>query len=72
MGSYPLLVGLKFGLVLVLMGLPAVGFGATIPALLQRHRDVARESGQLLFCSSMANAVGFVLMAFVTSALVWV
>ena len=35
------------------------------PALLKVHRDVARESGKLLFVSSMANVLGFVLMAFV-------
>lgn len=63
--SYPLLVSLKLSLVLLVMGLPAVGFGATVPALLRTHRDVARESGQLLFVSSLANVVGFVLMAFV-------
>ncbi len=43
----------------------ALGFGATIPALLRRHEDVARESGQLLFYSSVANAGGFFVMAFV-------
>ncbi len=63
--SYPSLVALKFGLVFMMMGLPAIGFGATIPTLLRVHRDVARESGQLLFVSSMGNVVGFVLMAFV-------
>ncbi len=63
--SYPALVALKFGLVSVMMGLPAIGFGATIPTLLREHRDVARESGQLLFVSSMGNVAGFVLMAFV-------
>ena len=63
--SYPLLVGLKYSLVFVLMSLPAIGFGATIPALLRIYQDVARESGQLLFCSSIANVLGFLLMAFV-------
>ena len=63
--SYPLHVFLKLALVVVPMGLPAIGFGATIPALLHEYRDVARESGQLLFVSSMANVVGFLLMAFV-------
>jgi len=63
--SYPLLVLLKFGLVTALMGLPAIGFGAMIPALLKAHRDVARESGKLLFVSSIGNVFGFVLMAFV-------
>jgi len=64
-GNYPLLVAVKFGVVFVLMGLPAIGFGATIPTLLRAYRDVARESGQLLFFSSVANALGFLLMAFV-------
>lgn len=63
--SYYLLVALKLGLVVVLMGIPAVGFGATIPALLHTHKHVARESGQLLFVSCLANALGFLLMAFV-------
>jgi predicted membrane-bound spermidine synthase len=63
--TYPLLVLLKFGLVALLMGVPAIGFGATIPALLRTHQDVARESGQLLFLSSLGNAAGFALMAFV-------
>jgi predicted membrane-bound spermidine synthase/tetratricopeptide (TPR) repeat protein len=59
------LVGLKLALVLAMMLLPAVGFGATIPALLRVHRDVAWESGRLLFVSSMGNVAGFLLMAFV-------
>ncbi|TFH50982.1 MAG: spermine synthase, partial [Lysobacterales bacterium] len=60
--SYPLVVALKFVVVFVLMGAPAIGFGAMIPSLLRNHRHIARESGQLLFISSMANAVGFLLM----------
>ncbi len=63
--SYATLVALKFLLVSLLMLLPAIGFGATIPALLPAHRQIARESGQLLFVSSMGNVLGFVLMAFV-------
>ncbi len=63
--SYPMLVFTKLILVMTLTFVPAVGFGATIPALLKTHRDVARESGQLLFVSSMGNVVGFLLMAFV-------
>ncbi|MFT5116907.1 MAG: spermidine synthase [Kiritimatiellia bacterium] len=62
---YVLHVLLKFGLVAVLMGLPAIGFGATIPALLRSYHDIARESGQLLFWSATANALGFCLMAFI-------
>lgn len=63
--SYALLVLMKFGLVFALLGPAAAGFGATIPALLGAYRDVARESGQLLFVSSMGNVAGFLLMAFV-------
>lgn len=62
--AYPTLVLLKFGLVFALTGPAAVGFGATIPALLRTSEHVARESGELLFVSSMANAAGFLLMAF--------
>ena len=62
--SYPLVVSLKFVLLFVLMGAPTIGFGAMIPALLKRYRHIARESGQLLFISSMANVAGFLLMGF--------
>ena len=63
--SYAATVLLKFVSVLALMGLPSLTFGATIPALLTSHQHVARESGHLLFVSSLANALGFLLMAFV-------
>lgn len=55
---------LKLALIVGSMAVPAVTFGATIPALLQEQKNVARESGHLLFISSIANALGFVLMAF--------
>ena len=60
--SYFVSVAFKLLAVGILMGLPAVSFGATIPALLTSQRDVARDSGRLLFISSVANAAGFVLM----------
>lgn len=63
-GSYVGLVLLKWVFLLLLMGLPALCFGATIPALLTKHGDVSRESGQLLFIASLANAAGFLLMVF--------
>ena len=56
---------LKLGLLAALAGLPAISFGATIPALITRQDNIARESGQLLFISSIANAAGFLLMLFV-------
>ena len=59
---YWLLVGLKLSLLAVLMLGPALAFGAAIPALITRQRDVARESGLLLFASSMGNVGGFLVM----------
>ncbi len=63
--SYLTAVLLKWLCLALLMGLPAIAFGATIPALLHnREQDVSRQSGQLLFVSSMANVAGFLLMVF--------
>jgi len=56
---------LKGGILALLMGIPAVTFGATIPALLNSRREVARESGHLLYICSLANVAGFLLMALV-------
>lgn len=63
--SHASLVAFKFGLLLSLMAIPAATFGATIPALLQRNGDVAKDSGRLLFVSAWANGAGFLLMVFV-------
>jgi len=63
---YATAVLLKWLCLLLLMGLPALAFGATVPALLgARGGDVSRQSGHLLFVASMANVAGFLLMAFV-------
>lgn len=59
------IVLLKGGVLALLMGLPAVTFGATIPALLNARNEVAKESGHLLFMGSLANVAGFLLMALV-------
>ena len=56
---------LKGAVLVCLMGIPAVTFGATIPALLSTRNEVARESGTLLYISSLANVGGFLLMALV-------
>ncbi|MDD2721191.1 MAG: tetratricopeptide repeat protein [Gallionella sp.] len=56
---------LKGGILVLLMGIPAVTFGATIPALLDTKSEVAKESGYLLYLSSLANVGGFLLMALV-------
>jgi len=62
--SYLLSVLLKLFALFLIMGVPAVTFGATIPALLPKQKNVARESGELLFISSIANAFGFLVMVF--------
>lgn len=65
------LIVLKWLMLTGLMLLPAITFGATIPALLSHQDDaahseeVSRESGALLFISSLANVLGFLLMVFV-------
>jgi predicted membrane-bound spermidine synthase/Flp pilus assembly protein TadD len=57
---------LKGAMLVVLMGIPAITFGATIPALLNAsEKNVAAESGMLLFIASLANVAGFLLMALV-------
>ncbi|PIQ30006.1 MAG: spermine synthase [Zetaproteobacteria bacterium CG_4_9_14_3_um_filter_49_83] len=68
---YPL-TGSSFGMVVllkaialaILMIVPAMSFGATVPALLTHKGEVAHESGSLLFISSLANVAGFLLMVF--------
>lgn len=59
-----LIILLKWIMLSVLMLLPAISFGATIPALLNQKQEVSRESGSLLFISSLANVLGFLLMVF--------
>ena len=44
---------------------PMVLCGALIPALMRSEGEVAKESGDLLFISSMANAAGYLLYVFV-------
>ena len=63
--SYLSVVALKLGVLAMIMGVPALTFGATIPALIKSQGNVSKESGRLLFASSMGNAFGFLLMAFV-------
>ncbi len=63
--NYWLTVLLKLGILALLTGLPAITFGATVPALIASQDNVAREAGQLLCVASLANAVGFLLMVFV-------
>ena len=62
--SFQGLLWLKLKFLVWLMGPAAIGFGATIPALLTDESEVSRDSGRLLFISSVSNAAGFLLMAF--------
>ena len=59
------LLWLKLKTVALLMGPATIGFGATIPALLTDESEISQDSGRLLCVSSIANAGGFLLMAFV-------
>ena len=53
---------LKITVLTALLLLPVTAFGATIPALLRDEQQLARDSGQLLFVSALANSGGFLLM----------
>lgn len=58
-------IGLKSLVLLAVMAIPSVTFGATIPALMRDVGDAAKDSGRLLFISALANSGGFLLMVFV-------
>jgi len=72
-----LIIVLKWLMLSALMLLPALSFGATIPALLSHQKEaslegdaspeeeISLESGAMLFISSLANVIGFLLMVFV-------
>ena len=63
--NYALSILLKWSFLTLWMGVPAVAFGATVPALLhEENANVSRDSGHLLFVASMANVAGFLLMVF--------
>lgn len=66
---YVMTVLLKWMCLFLLMGLPSLAFGATVPALMgvdaDGDDDVSRQSGHLLFVASMANVAGFLLMVFI-------
>ncbi len=63
--SHLAVTALKLAFLFLLAAPLVVSFGATVPALMTEERHVARESGQLLFLSSLANACGFLLMILV-------
>ncbi|MFQ6677306.1 MAG: hypothetical protein ACE5D0_03205 [Fidelibacterota bacterium] len=59
------LIGWKLFILFLIMGPGAISFGAAIPALMKQESDIAKESGHLLFISSMANTVGYLFMVFI-------
>lgn len=54
----------RIGFALVYGFVPMMAFGAILPTLMRSEASVAKESGLLLFVSSMANAAGYVLFVF--------
>lgn len=56
------LVVWKITILFLIMGVSATCFGAAIPSLMKQEENVAKESGHLLFVSSLANAAGYLLM----------
>ena len=54
----------KILILFVIAGGSAICFGAAIPSIMITEQDVAKESGFLLFISSMANVAGYLLMVF--------
>lgn len=59
------LVGWKMFILALIMIWSSISFGAGIPTLLTEKSNVAKESGHLLFISSLANAFGYLMMIFV-------
>ena len=51
----------RFGYAALLGLLPMILFGITLPALMRQERAVAREAGELLWFSGLANACGYLL-----------
>ena len=64
-GDFWSVIALKAMCLIGLMLLPAICFGATVPALLSLREEVSHESGLLLALASLANVLGFLVMVFV-------
>lgn len=52
----------KMGILAVIMLWSSISFGSGIPSLLSKESNVAKESGHLLFISSLANSFGYLMM----------
>lgn len=61
-GDYIILF--KMFVLSIIMLINSISFGAAIPTLLVKESNVAKESGHLLFISSLANAFGYFIMIF--------
>ena len=59
------LVAHKFAFLCVFALAPMVAFGGLVPAWMRGEEEVANESGRLLFASSCANALGYLVYVFV-------
>ena len=59
------LIGWKMFILAIMMIWSSISFGAGIPTLLSKESNIAKESGHLLFISSVANAFGYLMMIFV-------
>lgn len=46
----------------LIMLVSSISFGAAIPALINKESNIAKESGHLLFISSIANVFGYLIM----------
>lgn len=51
----------RFGYALIIGFVPMMLIGITLPALMRQERAVAREAGELLWYSGLANACGYLL-----------
>ena len=68
--SHIALLIFKFSILVFLMLIPSITFGATIPAFTQNsqpdsQKNVPKQPGFLLLMSSLGNCLGFLLMVFV-------
>ncbi|MFC2091405.1 hypothetical protein ACFLTD_01365 [Elusimicrobiota bacterium] len=55
----------KLFILFLIMGTGSICFGAAIPSLIHQESHIAKESGHLLFISSIANVTGYLLMVFI-------
>jgi spermidine synthase len=59
------LVSWRILILLLIMAPASICFGAAVPALVKREGHVSKDSGELLYVSSLANVAGYLLMVFV-------